>query len=276
MSTIAPGYASPVSPALSATSRETCLNCDTPRMGEYCHACGQHFLAGRLTVGRLLWDFLARKLSLEGGLIRTFADLTFRPGATIRDYVRGRRQRYTNPVGYLLISAAVSTLVLPLWVDELRTALGAEDWGVGKAESEAINQVFVAMERHPTLATLFLCAFFVPMLRILFHKRVTTAESTVFAFFVFGHVMLWQGLLTPFIVAASTNVYDAVSNWNMALMLVMLVLSTAGFFGARLSTFLRMGVVVAVSITCAGIVLFLAGIFWGALASALQAGAVPQ
>lgn len=190
----------------AAVAREVCRNCRAPRVGTYCHACGQPFFAGRLTVQALLIDLVTRVLSLEAGLLRTFWELSVRPGRMIREYVGGRRQRYTNPVAYLLISTAVSSLVFPLYRSAYVESLRADAWVEDAAGTEALVQVMLAMEKHPAAATLVFCLFFVFPFRLLFLKEITTAESFAFACFVFGHVTIWQSLFTPVaVVAAGTS-----------------------------------------------------------------------
>jgi hypothetical protein len=252
-------YAAPI-------AHEACQNCGALRRGEYCHDCGQHFLQGRLTVRGLLWEFTARKLSLEGGLIHTFVDLSSRPGAMIRDYVRGRRQSYTHPVAYLLISTTLSAFMVPLTKDAHLNELRTTEWGFGGAESEAIVQILLAFETYPTASTLLLCCFFVPLLRILFWSRVTTAESFVFAFFVFGHTLLLEALLKPIAVMVSTDAYKTVTDWSTLLLFGLLTFSAGGFFGVRFSTFLRVAIALAGSILCIVIGMFVLAVIWGLIA----------
>jgi uncharacterized protein DUF3667 len=275
MSTISPSFSPAYSPDYTApVAHEACLNCNAPRMGEYCHGCGQHFLQGRLTVRGLIWEFTARKLSLEGGLVRTFVDLSSRPGAMIRDYVRGRRQSYTHPVAYLLISTMVSAFMLPLTKDAYLNDLRATDWGFERAESEALVQIMMAFENYPTASTLLLCCFFVPLLRLLFWSRVTTAESFVFALFVFGHALLLEALLKPVAVMVSTNAYDTVTDWSTILLIGLLTFSAGGFFGVRFSTFLRVGLAAVGSLLCIIFGVLVLAAMWGLIAAQPAAAAM--
>jgi hypothetical protein len=138
--------------AASTVPAVSCANCQAPQMGEYCYVCGQHFLEGRLTIRRLVLDFIVRKLGWEGGLLRTVVELTVRPSAMIRDYVDGRRQRYTNPVAYLLLTAGLYVLLSGTWADEMAAGMraGMETEGAEvQSFTESLVQVQLYMDSHP-------------------------------------------------------------------------------------------------------------------------------
>lgn len=101
-------------PAL-APEAAACLNCGADRLGAYCHACGQHHLDDRLTL-RVVWrEFAERFLKLERGLLGTTRAALLDPGGLARRYVDGQRQRFVNPISFLLIGSAVAVLMLPLY-----------------------------------------------------------------------------------------------------------------------------------------------------------------
>jgi hypothetical protein len=222
----------PVEPAATTT---LCMNCGATRVGEYCHECGQHHLS-TLTIQGMVLEFLQRKLSLENGMLRTFIDLTVRPGAMIRAYVRGKRQTYTNPVGYLLISAGLTALALPLWEDRYTQSVAE---GLDGGTATAMVQVSLWMERHGAATVLLLCLFFVPLLRVLFDEEIRTAESFVFAFFAFGHITLWNLLLIPFAMVFSEDPFAFVNNVGFFMLVGMLLYAAGGYFGTRFTTFLK-------------------------------------
>lgn len=103
-------------PAGGAPERvEVCLDCGAPRLGPYCHRCGQHHLDDRLTL-RVIWrEFAERFLKLELGLFATVRLAVLDPGRLAREYVYGRRRRYMNPVSFLLLGSALAVLLIPLY-----------------------------------------------------------------------------------------------------------------------------------------------------------------
>jgi hypothetical protein len=259
---VAPAHVSTAAPASAA-----CANCDAPRMGEYCHRCGQHFLEGRLTVRRLVMDFVVRKLGLEGGLLRTMVDLTVRPAAMIRAYVDGRRQRYTNPVAYLLLSASAYLLFSRAWADEMAAGMRAENSELYRTEAEAMVQVQSYMDAHPALMTMVLCLFLVPGLRLLFRRTTTIAEASVFSLYVSAHLLLLQMAIYVGALLLSADVYDTMTGWPTLLPMLVLLFAAGRFFGTRLSSYVRMAVALCFSLTGLVTVLIIAAGILVALAA---------
>ena len=231
----------PVDPSrvlLPPGTAELCRNCEAPRVGDYCHTCGQHFLEGRLSVRSLTVEFVAQKLSLQRGFLRTFWELCIRPGGMIRDYVNGRRQRYTNPVGYLTLATAASLLLRPFWHEQYAQSLyaGAAADPLGQAWVEAM----LWLDRYPLASALLVSVLFAPLLRLFFGKRTTLAEAAAFSFYVFAQVT-WLGLIvTAGALANGADPVRAQESTSLVFLLGLIGFAAAGFFGARLSVFLRM------------------------------------
>ncbi len=234
----------PLHPVPPAAGVPGCLNCGGPRYGDFCHLCGQDHLEGRSTVGGILKEFMAQSLSLEAGLLHTFAELSLRPGRMIREYVWGRRRRFTHPVAYLLLSAAASAAVWPLR-ERAFTASMSGDASGDVLLDQAFLQVMQALETYPVFSAILVCCFFVPLQRLLFAGQINTADAFVYALFVFGHVLFWESLLTPVAALVFTNSNGVADYATPAIMLYLVFAAAWGFFGPRLSTFVRTGVVIA-------------------------------
>lgn len=95
----------------SPVSREeaTCSHCGHVFAGNYCPRCGQHRDAGR-GKPRLLKTFREAYPQLSSNFIRTIIHIALRPGYMIRDYFRGHRVIYQNPVSTFLIAVSVVAL----------------------------------------------------------------------------------------------------------------------------------------------------------------------
>jgi Protein of unknown function (DUF3667) len=80
---------------------ETCLNCATPLVGAFCHACGQggHIHRSLSAIGH---DLLHGVFHFEGKLWRTLPMLALRPGALTRRYIAGERARFVSPMALFL------------------------------------------------------------------------------------------------------------------------------------------------------------------------------
>ena len=94
-----------------------CLNCGTPLAGPFCHYCGQPDRNFMRFFPALLREFMEEFLDLDSRFMRTMKPLLFKPGRLTRDYLDGRRFRYTPPlrlyifasIGFFLLAATLST-----------------------------------------------------------------------------------------------------------------------------------------------------------------------
>ena len=96
----------------------TCLNCDEPLSGSFCHQCGQQNLPLKQSLGQLVLEFFGEFFNYDGRFLRSIRLMLSQPGAIMLAYMEGKRASYVNPVRfYLFISAfyflVVNYLVLP-------------------------------------------------------------------------------------------------------------------------------------------------------------------
>lgn len=80
-----------------------CANCDTPLVGEYCHACGQQGHVHR-SIGHIFEEFLHGVYHFDSKAWRTLPLLVFRPGRLTWDYVHGKRARFIAPLALFLLT----------------------------------------------------------------------------------------------------------------------------------------------------------------------------
>jgi hypothetical protein len=123
----------PPDPALTIPARRLagsghCLNCGTELRGPYCHHCGQPDRRFQRVLPVLLRDLLADLVDLDARFLRTLAPLLLRPGRVTREYLRGRRFRYTPPLRLYLFSSLVFFLLAALTgSDVVRAKAGPGD-----------------------------------------------------------------------------------------------------------------------------------------------------
>jgi hypothetical protein len=94
-----------------------CLNCGTNLQGPFCHYCGQPDRNFLRFFPALLREFMEEFLDLDSRFVRTMKPLLFKPGRLTRDYLEGRRFRYTPPlrlylfssIGFFLLAAVISS-----------------------------------------------------------------------------------------------------------------------------------------------------------------------
>jgi hypothetical protein len=94
-----------------------CLNCGTELKGPFCYYCGQPDRNFLRFFPALLREFMEDFLELDSRFVRTMKPLLFKPGRLTRDYLEGRRFRYTPPmrlylfssIAFFLLAAMMST-----------------------------------------------------------------------------------------------------------------------------------------------------------------------
>jgi hypothetical protein len=87
-------------------SGAACENCATVLAGAFCHACGQAAEPPAASVRAFATEAAADLTSLDSRLLRTVGTLLGRPGRLTREYLDGRRVRYTQPLQLYLGAAA--------------------------------------------------------------------------------------------------------------------------------------------------------------------------
>jgi hypothetical protein len=85
---------------------KVCLNCNARVFGPYCHVCGQHNIEPKETALGLVVHFFNDITHFEGKFITSLRYLLFRPGFLTKEYERGRRASYMNPVRMYVFASA--------------------------------------------------------------------------------------------------------------------------------------------------------------------------
>jgi hypothetical protein len=148
-----PDRALTVSPRRLAGS-PACLNCGTPLKGPFCYYCGQPDRNFLRFFPALLRELLEDVLEFDSRFMRTMKPLLFKPGRLTRDYLEGRRFRYTPPlrlylfssIAFFVVAAVLSTNAIELSIDRDRdgapvvTMRGDDEARVQKAR-EALEEL---------------------------------------------------------------------------------------------------------------------------------------
>jgi hypothetical protein len=78
--------------------RHHCQNCGAALSGPYCPKCGQHDVDYNRSFGHILEDGLEGMLHLDNRFLKTAWYLFTRPGFLTKEFIAGRRTRYTHPL----------------------------------------------------------------------------------------------------------------------------------------------------------------------------------
>lgn len=200
---------------------ETCQNCGTTLVGEYCHGCGQRHVPA-LRVRHLVRRFFESALDLEDleqGLGQTFLHAAQNPGRVARRYVEGQRKQFVNPIGYFLLTATITFLVFlafrETWVqgqaqvyESMWQSMGTDPSQVFQAGSplrstfgwtsaqELAGSMFDWFQQLQTYVGILTCVLAGLLLRWTMPNRTFT-EIFVFELYVTAQATLFLGLIGP-------------------------------------------------------------------------------
>ena len=162
----------------------------------------------RISLRRLARHLADDLFRLESPLIRTFVELTYRPGLVARNYVNGRRRCYTNPLKYCLLVFAVYGITYLLWAPPLPELEWVESdgpippWWIMFADSHESYYLHLEyfMERHGTITSLAL----LPLLALasklsFFNRNLNFAEHTVLMLYVQAQITLLTLPFSPYL-----------------------------------------------------------------------------
>ena len=89
----------------------TCKNCGNSFEGKYCNVCGQKASTHRYSWQAILHDLPHTIFHLHDGFLFTIKELVVRPGNMIREYLAGKRIRYSNPFLLLFTIGGVNSFL---------------------------------------------------------------------------------------------------------------------------------------------------------------------
>lgn len=201
------------------SGQRSCAVCGAAVSGEFCSDCGQKRLAHRLRFGQLLGDLISRIFNHERGLWHTCRQLLVQPGQVARDYVSGRQKPYVNPLTIFFLGSTAQLLQIWFHGPTLRSMMVQQvnqaraqnpdnafdrlDKVLGGDAAQGMASAYLdALQQGYTYIALF--AFCLPWAVFLAggHRltgvRFRLAETTIFALYVFGTILLLTAMLGAF------------------------------------------------------------------------------
>lgn len=93
-----------------------CLNCGQPLdiTDKYCPNCSQLNSTKKVVLKDFINEFLSGLINYDSKLIRTLYTMILKPGTITKDYINGKRIRYTNPFRFLFSLAFLYFLMFTL------------------------------------------------------------------------------------------------------------------------------------------------------------------
>ncbi len=122
---------------------ERCLNCNYPLQDEFnfCPKCSQENSNKLTSFGTLVYEVVSNFLSYDSRFVQTVVPFLFRPGFLTREFVAGRRIRYTHPLRlYAFVSVIYFSVVSVVMVDKTDKEKKAST-SLSPAQADSIRQV---------------------------------------------------------------------------------------------------------------------------------------
>ncbi|MGN6533817.1 MAG: DUF3667 domain-containing protein [Ginsengibacter sp.] len=92
---------------LPLRKENNCLNCGATVTGRYCSECGQENTEPRESAWHLISHFFNDVTHFDGKFFSTLKLLLFRPGFLSKEYMKGRRASYLNPIRMYLFTSFI-------------------------------------------------------------------------------------------------------------------------------------------------------------------------
>jgi len=91
-----------------------CLNCGHPLdiSDRYCPNCAQVNSTKKVTIKDFIDEFFSNLIEYDSRLFRTLSSMVLRPGMITKEYISGKRMRYSNPFRFMLSLAIIYFLML--------------------------------------------------------------------------------------------------------------------------------------------------------------------
>ena len=96
--------------------QEKCLNCSHPFLNKekFCPECGQANKGDRITFSNFIHEIFNGFFSFDAKFWRTITPLLIRPGKVSRDYIEGKRNRYSNPFRFYFTVSIIFFLIMSI------------------------------------------------------------------------------------------------------------------------------------------------------------------
>lgn len=106
----------PENNSLQIIKESNCLNCGFPFQGQevFCPECGQKNTKNALNFKNFMNEIFKGFTSWDAKFWKTLLPLITKPGKVSKDYIEGKRTKYTNPFRFYLTTSVVFFLLLGL------------------------------------------------------------------------------------------------------------------------------------------------------------------
>jgi hypothetical protein len=96
---------------LKERKEQNCLNCNAQIYGTYCHICGQENTEAKESFWHLISHFFKDITHFDGKFFSTIKLVITKPGYLPKEYIKGKRASYLNPIRMYIFTSAFFFLI---------------------------------------------------------------------------------------------------------------------------------------------------------------------
>lgn len=170
----------------------------------------------RLKLSKLK-DYLMELFNIEKGWLYTFWELTIHPGKVINNYLFHDRSRLVKPVGFLLLSVAVSAFLTVNFIDMKSTFNQGFEAGAGtpgplsEGTQKAMDYAMQKMLEYFNVLILVTIPFLALSSYIFFKKfKYFYTEHLVINMYLAAYLTFWYILLFPLYSIIGYNTFSLI------------------------------------------------------------------
>ena len=177
----------------------TCKNCNTQFEGKFCNNCGQAAATHKLNFHYFLHDIANSFIQLDKGILYTSKQLFTRPGASIREFIQGKRVKHIKPISLVIILAAIYGLLYQYF--EINIFLTENDDSLKVDDIKLLKKLNDWVANNYGITSLISIPFYALGSFISFKKQgFNFAEHLVLNTFLSGQRLLFNIITFPFLI----------------------------------------------------------------------------
>lgn len=116
------------------------MNCNAPLIGRFCHVCGQENVEPRESAWGLVSHFFYDITHFDGKFFSTLKWLIGKPGFLSKEYIKGRRASYLNPVKMYVFTSAIFFILFFSFFINIKEMIKDEPHINNKVDSETAKK----------------------------------------------------------------------------------------------------------------------------------------
>lgn len=194
----------------------SCKNCDQNLRGNYCNNCGQSAETHRLNFHFLWHDIQHGLFHFDKGVLYTSKQLLIRPGASIREFLEGKRVKHFKPLSLVVILATIYGLLYHYFHINMFDQVDLINSPNEKAFIEKYNEW---MSTHFAWATLISIPFYTLATYITFRKQ----GYNFIEHLVLNSFLAAQRLIVHIIAFPLIYIYNGTPNMGKILIITALI-----------------------------------------------------